>query len=140
MHARELLLRTGHIAVVPGMGKIAVLLALESAASADKLEEVGKQIAMHIAAAKPDALSIDKVDPSKLTRESEILKEQARATGKLVAMKNVSVRGKSQNILIKNFYVSGSAKTVIHITIQSFHLRQLNSLLNLHAATAKFKI
>lgn len=71
-----------HNAVVPGMGKIAVLVALESAASAEKLEELGKQIAMHIAAAKPDALSIDKVDPSKLTRESEILKEQARASGK----------------------------------------------------------
>lgn len=71
-----------HNAVIPGMGKIAVLVALESAVDVAKVEDLGKQIAMHIAAAKPDALSIDKVDPSKLARETEILKEQARASGK----------------------------------------------------------
>jgi len=71
-----------HNAVVPGMGKIGVLVALESSAAKDKLEEVGKQIAMHIAAAKPESLSVDKVDPSKLSRETEVLKDQARASGK----------------------------------------------------------
>ncbi len=71
-----------HNAVVAGMGKIAVLVAFESSSPKDKLEELGRQIAMHIAAAKPDSLSIDKVDAAKLTRETEILKEQARASGK----------------------------------------------------------
>ena len=71
-----------HNSISPNMGKIAVLVALESGANKEKLEELGKQIAMHIAAAKPDALSVDKVDPSKLNRESEILKDQARASGK----------------------------------------------------------
>ena len=71
-----------HNSISPNMGKIGVLLGLETKASKDKAEELGKQIAMHIAAAKPDALSIDKVDPSKLNRESEILKDQARASGK----------------------------------------------------------
>ena len=58
------------------------MIALESDASADKLEEVGKQIAMHIAAAKPESLDIESVDASKLSRETEVLKEQARASGK----------------------------------------------------------
>lgn len=71
-----------HNATAPNIGKIAVLVAFESAAPKDKLEEIGKQIAMHIAAAKPDALAIEAVDPTKLNREVEILKEQARASGK----------------------------------------------------------
>jgi len=71
-----------HNVVANQMGKIAVLVAFESVASADKLTEVGKQIAMHIAAAKPDALNIEAVDPAKLARETDVLKEQARASGK----------------------------------------------------------
>ena len=71
-----------HNSISPNMGKIGVLIGLETKAPKDKVEELGKQIAMHIAAAKPDALSVDKVDPSKLNRESEILKDQARASGK----------------------------------------------------------
>ncbi len=75
-----------HNAIAQNMGKIAVLVALESPAvkevAQEKLQEFGKQIAMHIAAAKPDALSVENVDPAKLARESEIFKEQARASGK----------------------------------------------------------
>ncbi len=71
-----------HNAIAPGMGKIAVLVALESGAAAEKLNEIGKQLAMHIAAAKPEALNIESVDPAKLARETEVLKEQARASGK----------------------------------------------------------
>ncbi len=71
-----------HNAVAPNMGKIAVLVAVESAASSEKIAEFGKQIAMHIAAAKPEALSVDAVDPARLQRETEVLKEQARASGK----------------------------------------------------------
>ena len=71
-----------HNAVAPNLGKIAVLVGLESTGDKAKLEEFGKQIAMHIAAAKPDALTIESVDPSKLNREIDVLKEQARASGK----------------------------------------------------------
>lgn len=71
-----------HNLIAPNMGKIAVLVSLETKAEKTKAEELGKQIAMHIAAAKPDSLSIDKVDPIKLNREREILKDQARASGK----------------------------------------------------------
>ena len=71
-----------HNAITTNMGKIAVLVALESGVDKEKLAELGKQIAMHIAAAKPEALAIDLVDPSRLQREIEVLKEQARTSGK----------------------------------------------------------
>ncbi len=71
-----------HNAVAPNLGKIAVLVGLESTGDKAKLEEFGKQVAMHIAAAKPDSLTVESVDPSKLNREIDVLKEQARASGK----------------------------------------------------------
>jgi elongation factor Ts len=83
-----------HNAIAPNMGKIAVLVALESNADKAKLEEFGKQLAMHIAAAKPDALTIESVDPSKLARESEILKEQARASGKPESIIDKMIEGR----------------------------------------------
>jgi len=69
-------------------------VALESEADKIKLEEFGKKIAMHIAAAKPDALAIELVDPSKLSRESEILKEQARASGKPESIIDKMIEGR----------------------------------------------
>ncbi len=83
-----------HNSIAAGMGKIAVLVALESVASADKLEEFGKQVAMHIAAAKPDALSIESVDPAKLSRETEVLKDQARASGKPESIIDKMIEGR----------------------------------------------
>lgn len=83
-----------HNAISANMGKIAVLVAFESAVSKEKLEEFGRQVAMHIAAAKPDALSIDSVDPTKLSRESEILKEQARASGKPESIIDKMIEGR----------------------------------------------
>ena len=71
-----------HSAISPGLGKIGVLVGLGSDADADKLSEVGKQIAMHIAAAKPLSVSQDDLDPEELEREKSILAEQARDSGK----------------------------------------------------------
>jgi elongation factor Ts len=71
-----------HNAVVPSLGKIAVLIALESTAAEDKLNTLGKQLAMHIAAAKPEALTTEEVDQEKLAREKAIFSDQARASGK----------------------------------------------------------
>jgi elongation factor Ts len=71
-----------HSAVAPGLGKIGVLVALESTGDKDKLEALGKQIAMHIAAAKPEALNVEDVDSSNLERERAVLVEQARESGK----------------------------------------------------------
>lgn len=71
-----------HNSVAPNLGKIAVLIGMESTASKEVLENLGKQIAMHIAAAKPDALTIDAVDPANLEKEKSIIWEQSRASGK----------------------------------------------------------
>lgn len=71
-----------HNAVKPGLGKIGVLVALESTGDAGKLEELGKQIAMHVAAASPLFLTVDSVSTDALDRERDVLSEQARASGK----------------------------------------------------------
>lgn len=65
-----------HNAAAPGLGKIGVLVALESDAGVDVLEPLGKQIAMHIAAAFPLALSIEDLDPEVVEREAAILREK----------------------------------------------------------------
>jgi elongation factor Ts len=73
-----------HNAAAPGLGKIGVLVALESSAAADKLEPIGKQLAMHIAAANPLALHEDEVDPGLVERERAIATEKASTSGKPV--------------------------------------------------------
>ncbi len=65
-----------HNAAAPGLGKIGVLVALESDAGVDVLEPLGKQIAMHIAAAFPQALSVETLDPEVVEREAAILREK----------------------------------------------------------------
>ena len=71
-----------HNALTPGLGKIGVLVALESEADAAKLETIGKQISMHVAAAKPLAVSRDGLDPTEVSRERDFLAKQARESGK----------------------------------------------------------
>jgi len=71
-----------HQAVRPGLGKIGVVVAVEGASELDALETLGRQIGMHIAATKPEALDVSAVDPAALEREKAVLSEQARASGK----------------------------------------------------------
>ncbi len=71
-----------HSALKDGMGKIGVLVGLQSSGDEGKLQQLGKQIAMHVAAARPEALKVDDVDASALERERNVLAEQARASGK----------------------------------------------------------
>ncbi len=71
-----------HNPAAPGLGKIGVLVALESAGDADKLTAFGRQLAMHVAAAAPQAISAEDLDPTALERERNVLAEQARASGK----------------------------------------------------------
>lgn len=71
-----------HNSVAPGLGKIGVLVALESTGDKAKLEDLGKQIAMHVAAAFPQYLSRDQVDPAAVAREKAILAETAKTEGK----------------------------------------------------------
>ncbi|WP_299437362.1 translation elongation factor Ts [uncultured Rhodospira sp.] len=71
-----------HNAVRPSLGRIGVLVALESEADAARLAELGKGLAMHVAAAAPQYLTRDEVDASALDRERAVLTEQARDSGK----------------------------------------------------------
>lgn len=71
-----------HNAAAPNLGKIGVLVALESAGDAGKLEALGRQVAMHVAAASPLALRADDLDPAIVERERAIFVEQTKSSGK----------------------------------------------------------
>ncbi|WP_158744303.1 translation elongation factor Ts [Acidisphaera sp. L21] len=71
-----------HQALKPGLGKIGVLVALEGASETAALEQLGRQVGMHVAATQPQALDVDGVDSAALEREKAVLSEQARASGK----------------------------------------------------------
>ena len=66
-----------HAAVAPGLGKIGVLVGVESGGKADALSAFGRQVAMHIAAANPLAIRVDELDPEVVSRERAIYAEQA---------------------------------------------------------------
>jgi len=83
-----------HSPVAPGLGKIGVLVALESTGDKAKLEAFGKQVAMHVAAARPDALHVADVDVTALDRERSVLADQARASGKPEAIIEKMVEGR----------------------------------------------
>ena len=88
-----------HSALKPGLGKIGVLVALESASEMDAIVTLGRQIGMHVAATRPMSLDISAVDPAALERERSVLSEQARASGKPEAIIEKMVEGR-----IKKFY------------------------------------
>jgi elongation factor Ts len=83
-----------HNALKPGLGKIGVLAALEAPSELEGLEVLGRQIGMHVAATRPDALDVDAVDPAALERERAVLSEQARASGKPEAIIEKMVEGR----------------------------------------------
>jgi elongation factor Ts len=99
-----------HNAVAPGLGKIGVLVGLESAADAGKLAAFGRQLAMHVAAANPQSLSIADVDPAALERERNVLAEQARASGRPEEIIAKMVEGRLRKyyedvVLLEQLYV-----------------------------------
>lgn len=81
-----------HNAAAEGMGKIGVLVALKG--PEDKAREVGKQIAMHIAATSPASLSEADLDPALVEREKSVLTEQARESGKPDAVIEKMIEGR----------------------------------------------
>jgi len=83
-----------HNSTAPGLGRIGVLVALESVAGADALESLGKQIAMHIAATSPASLSVEDLDPEAVQRERDVLIEQAKASGKPQEIAEKMVQGR----------------------------------------------
>ena len=83
-----------HNTTAPGLGRIGVLVALESTADEEALVSLGKQIAMHIAATSPASLSVEDLDAEAVAREREVLIEQAKASGKPQEIAEKMVEGR----------------------------------------------
>ncbi len=111
-----------HGALRPGLGKIGVLVAVEAASELNALEILGRQVGMHIAAARPDALDTSAVDPAALVRERAVLSEQARASGKPEAIIEKMVDGRIRKyyeevVLLEQVWVhdgESRVKDVVH--------------------------
>lgn len=126
-----------HGALADGMGKIGVLVALESAEDSGKLQEIGKQVAMHIAAANPQFLDKSSVSQEVLDRERTVLKEQAMASGKPAEIAEKMVEGRIRKFyeeicLLDQAFIMDTDKTVEaavkaagNITVTAFDRVQL---------------
>jgi elongation factor Ts len=106
-----------HSAISDGLGKIGVLVALESAGDKDKLNALGRQIAMHIAATSPLSLNVDQLDPAVVDRERAVFIEQARESGKPDNIIEKMVEGRIRKFyeevtLVKQAFVIDPDKTV----------------------------
>lgn len=88
-----------HNQTAPGLGKIGVLVALESTGDAAKLAELGRQIAMHVAATNPLATTDAELDPAVVEKEREVLSAEARESGKPEEIIGKMVEGR-----IRKFY------------------------------------
>ncbi|MCW4114625.1 translation elongation factor Ts [Aurantimonas sp. MSK8Z-1] len=88
-----------HNQVVEGLGKMGVLVAIESTGDKAALNQFGRQVAMHVAATNPLALNASEIDPAVVEREKAIFSEQARASGKPEAIIEKMVEGR-----LRKFY------------------------------------
>jgi elongation factor Ts len=109
-----------HNAVAPGLGKIGVLVALESGAPADTLQTLGKQIAMHIAAANPLALNAESLDAALIERERGIAMEKAKESGKPQNIVEKMVEGglakfRKDNALLSQLFVMDNKTPVAEV-------------------------
>ena len=95
-----------HNAVADSLGKIGVLVALESDGDKAKLEELGKKLAQHIAAAFPQALTADGLDPEVIERERKIAQEKASESGKPEAVQEKMVDGAIKKFAKENALLS----------------------------------
>ena len=105
-----------HNATASGLGKIGVLVGLESSASADVLEALGKQIAMHIAAANPLALDETGLDQALVERERAIAREKAATSGKPAEIIEKMIEGgvrkyaQENSLMTQVFVIDGKTK------------------------------
>jgi len=106
-----------HNQIAPDMGKIGVIVGLESDGDAEKLARLGKQIAMHVAATNPLAVDVDGLDPAVVDRERAILVEQAKESGKPDNIIEKMVEGRlnkyyQEVVLLKQALVTDPDNTV----------------------------
>jgi elongation factor Ts len=109
-----------HNAVAPGLGRIGVLVALESAAPAETLQALGKQIAMHIAAANPLALNADGIDSELIERERAVATEKAKESGKPQNIAEKMVEGslakfRKESALLSQLFVMDNKTPVAEV-------------------------
>ncbi|MBR2124080.1 MAG: elongation factor Ts [Acetobacter sp.] len=88
-----------HGALRAGLGKIGVLVAIEAPSSSAAIEQLGRQIGMHIAATRPSSVDVSSLDPAEIERERAVLIEQSRASGKPENIIEKMVEGR-----IRKFY------------------------------------
>ncbi len=113
-----------HNAAAPMLGKIGVLVALESEAGADVLEPLGKQIAMHIAAAFPQALNAEGLDADMIARERKIAAEKAAESGKPAEVQAKMVDGAvakfaKDNALLSQVFVMDNKTPIAQVVEQA---------------------
>ncbi|MCR5859843.1 translation elongation factor Ts [Mesorhizobium sp. J428] len=106
-----------HNAVADGLGKIGVLVAIETEGNAEAAKAFGRQVAMHVAATSPLSLDIDALDPAAIEREKAIFSEQARASGKPENIIEKMVEGRLRKfyeevVLLKQAFVMNPDLTV----------------------------
>ena len=106
-----------HNAVAGSMGKIGVLVGLESDADTAKLDELGKKIAMHIAATNPLALNVDDLDQTVVAKEREMLKAEALESGKPEAIVDKMVDGRmtkffKESVLMTQIFVMDGERSI----------------------------
>ena len=105
-----------HNSVAPGMGKIGVLVALESEGDKEKLDALGRQLAMHIAATGPLAVSADDLDQEVVERERNLLADEARESGKPENIIEKMIEGRIRKfyeevvLLSQTFVIDGETK------------------------------
>ncbi len=113
-----------HGAITPGLGRIGVLVGLESTAPASALETLGKQLAMHIAAAAPVSLDVTDLDPTLVQRERDIFIDQAKASGKPLEIIENMVEGRirkyyEQVVLLEQVFIMDN-KSKISAVLKDF--------------------
>ena len=106
-----------HNAVAPGLGKIGVLVAVEGAGDKAQLQELGRKIALHVAATNPASLSTEDLDPAVVERERQILLDKAREEGRPDNMIEKIVGGQiakfqKEVVLLKQPFVMNPDQTV----------------------------
>jgi elongation factor Ts len=113
-----------HNAAAPNLGKIGVLVALESEADAGTLEALGKQLAMHIAAAFPQALDADGLDAEVIERERKIAAEKAAESGKPADVQEKMVDGAvkkfaKENALLSQVFVMDNKTAIADVVAKA---------------------
>ncbi|TVQ33930.1 MAG: elongation factor Ts [Geminicoccaceae bacterium] len=107
-----------HAQSAPGLGKIGVLVGLQSSASdQNALGELARQLAMHVAAANPSAVTVAALDPAQVEREKAIFTDQALASGKPANIVEKMVEGRLRKyyedvVLLEQVYVIDTDKKV----------------------------